>query len=71
MAIVTARKGGAAADAGLRAGDVITKVGSDAISTVQSLTEALAGYSSGDKVSVTYQRGGATKTAQVTLASLT
>jgi S1-C subfamily serine protease len=70
VAIVSATKGGAAADAGLQAGDVITKVGSTPISTVQSLTEALAGYAPGTRVPVTYTRNGTTKTVQVTLASL-
>lgn len=63
-------KGGAAADAGLRAGDVITKVGGTPITTVQSLTTALAALTPGTKVQVTYDRDGATRTTQVTLGSL-
>ncbi|BBA96847.1 putative secreted protease [Actinacidiphila reveromycinica] len=69
-AIVSVTRGGAAAKAGLRAGDVITKVGSASITTVQSLTEALAGLQPGDKVEVAYVRDSATRTAQVTLGSL-
>jgi S1-C subfamily serine protease len=69
-AIVSVTGGGAAAKAGLKAGDVITQLGSTAITTGQSLTEALAAYKPGDKVKVGYQRDGADKTAEVTLGSL-
>jgi S1-C subfamily serine protease len=69
-AIVQAEQGGAAAEAGLRAGDVITKVGSTPITTVSSLTETLAGYEPGQKVPVTYVRDGTQMTVQVTLGSL-
>jgi S1-C subfamily serine protease len=70
VAIVSVTNGGAAAKAGLKAGDVITKVGSTSITTVQSLTEVLAGLKPGDKATVTYMRDTATKTVQVTLGSL-
>jgi S1-C subfamily serine protease len=69
-AIVSAPQNGAAAKAGLRAGDVITKLGGTTITTVQSLTESLANRKPGDKVQVTYVRGNDTRTAQVTLGSL-
>jgi putative serine protease PepD len=69
-AIVRLVPGGAAEKAGLRVGDVITKVDDTAITTVQSLTETLAGYKPGQQVPVTYQRGGASKTVRVTLGSL-
>jgi S1-C subfamily serine protease len=69
-AIVSVAKGGAAEKAGLRPGDVITAVGGTRITTVQSLTAALADLKPGQKVKVTYQRDGATRTAQVTLESL-
>ena len=70
VAIVSVSNGGAAAKAGLQAGDVITKVGSFPITTVQSLTEALAAYKPGQQIPVTYERNGAQKTVQVTLGSL-
>ncbi|WP_333769672.1 S1C family serine protease [Streptomyces sp. IBSBF 2435] len=70
VAIVSVTKGGAAAKAGLRAGDVITKVGSTQITSVQSLTAVLAAVTPGTKVPVTYDRDGAAKTSQVTLGSL-
>ncbi|SEN71019.1 S1C family serine protease [Actinacidiphila rubida] len=70
VAIVSVHKGGAADQAGLQAGDVITKVGSSPITSVQSLTEALAGYAPGQKVPVTYTRNGSQKTVTVTLGTL-
>ncbi|WP_037906229.1 S1C family serine protease [Actinacidiphila yeochonensis] len=70
VAIVTEEKNGAAAKAGLKAGDVITRVGNTQITTVQSLSEALAALRPGDKTKVTYTRGTSTKTAEVTLGSL-
>jgi len=69
-AIVSTVDGGAADDAGLRAGDVITRVGGTRITTAQSLSEALAAHEPGDKVQVTYTRDGSTETAEVTLGSL-
>jgi S1-C subfamily serine protease len=69
-AIVTVDKGGASAKAGLKAGDVITRVGGTPITTVHSLTEALATDKPGQKVQVTYTRNTSTKTVQVTLGSL-
>lgn len=69
-AIVAVTPGGAAAKAGLKPGDVLTRVGSARITTLQSLTEALAAYKPGDKVQVGYQRDGTGKTAEVTLGSL-
>ncbi|WP_329564929.1 S1C family serine protease [Kitasatospora sp. NBC_01266] len=70
VVIVSTTSGGPAASAGLQAGDVITQVGSTQITTVNSLTTALASLSPGNKVTVTYTRAGATKTADVTLGTL-
>jgi S1-C subfamily serine protease len=70
VAIVSVTKGGAADKAGLQAGDVITKVGSAPITTVQSLTAALADLKPGQKVPVTYERDGSQNTVQVTLGTL-
>lgn len=69
-AIVRIGQGGAAQKAGLRVGDVITKVDNTAITTVQSLTDTLAGLKPGQRVPVTYQRDGVSHTVQVTLGSL-
>jgi len=57
-----------AAQAGLVAGDVITALGSSAITSASDLTTAMATHSPGDKVSVTYTDAtGASHTATVTL----
>ncbi|WP_255950951.1 S1C family serine protease [Streptomyces odontomachi] len=68
--VVKAKKGGAADRAGIKAGDVITRVGSTKITSVTSLTEALAHRKPGQKVPVTFQRDGKKRTVQVTLASM-
>ena len=58
-----------AAKAGLRAGDVITKLGGTTVSTPDELRAAINERKPGDRVSVTYRRTGQTHTAQLTLAS--
>ncbi|MEV1046661.1 trypsin-like peptidase domain-containing protein [Streptomyces sp. NPDC049916] len=70
VALVSVDRGGAAADAGLRAGDVVTKIGDSGITTVTSLSEALANDKPGQKVTVTYTRGGDSRTAEVTLGEI-
>jgi serine protease Do len=59
--------GGPAAAAGLRAYDVIIKLGDIGIATSKELGSAIATHSPGDKVVVTFKRGQATMTAEVTL----
>ncbi|MFD0571738.1 S1C family serine protease [Kitasatospora gansuensis] len=68
--VVSVTAGGPAASAGIQPGDVITKVGDTTVTTLNGLTTALAALQPGAKVTVTYQRDGATKTAEVTLGSL-
>ncbi|WP_405021459.1 S1C family serine protease [Kitasatospora sp. NBC_00070] len=70
VAVVAVTAGGPAASAGLQPGDVITKVGDTTVTSMNGLTTALAALQPGAKVTVTYQRDGATKTAEVTLGSL-
>ncbi|MGW1228371.1 S1C family serine protease [Streptomyces sp. NPDC001478] len=70
VAIVGVTSGGAAQKAGLRSGDIITKVGDTPITTITSLAEALASDKPGDKVTVTYLRNDARKTAEVTLGEV-
>ena len=61
---------GAPADkAGIKVGDVITKMGNTKITSVASLRYELYKYNSGDVVSVTYLRNGKTYTANLTLIS--
>jgi serine protease Do len=55
--------------AGLKRGDVITKIGDDDIKTSQDLRAALDKAKPGDKLEITYQRDGAEQKAEVTLIS--
>ncbi len=61
--------GSAAQNAGLKAGDVITKVDSHQITSSDSLVAIIRSYRPGQSVDVTYTRGGSTHTVQVTLDS--
>jgi len=67
VAVVEVKSGGAAGKAGIRAGDIITGLGETEITTITSLTEALAADEPGDKTSVTFTRDGSRKKADVTL----
>lgn len=70
VAIVSAERDGAAAKAGLRAGDIITAIDNIRITTITSLAEALATHKPGDRVRVTYLRGDDRHTADVTLGEI-
>jgi len=61
--------GSTAADAGLAKGDVITKVDDHLITGADSLVATVRSYRPGDKVTVTYEHGGDTKTVSLTLDS--
>ena len=61
--------GSAAAAAGLRSGDVITKIDDHLITSSDSLVAMVRSYRPGDTVTVTYERSGDTHTVQVTLDS--
>ena len=56
-----------AADAGLEADDVITKVDDDAVTNPNQLARRIQAHDDGDDVTVTYVRDGSTDTARVTL----
>ncbi len=60
--------GGPAAKAGLAAGDVVTAVGATAITSTESLIATVRTHQPGDKIALTYRRGGAVHTVTVTLA---
>jgi putative serine protease PepD len=68
-AIRAVSSGGPAAKAGLRAGDVVTKVDDRRVTDADSLIVAIRAHEPGSTVSVTYTRSGATRTAEVTLVS--
>jgi putative serine protease PepD len=67
--IVSVQPGTAAADAGIRPGDVVTAVGDRPVTTSTELTAAVRGKAPGDKVTLTIRRGNDTKTVEVTLGS--
>ncbi len=67
--IATVQSGSPAADAGLKEGDVITKVGDTPIDGADALVAAVRGEAAGTKVTVSYVRDAATHTAEVTLGS--
>ena len=59
--------GGAAAQAGLQSGDIVTKINDFATTTADGLIAATRYYAPGTTVTVTYVRGDDTRTAKVTL----
>ena len=61
--------GSTAASAGLEKGDVITKVDDTVITGADSLVATVRSYRPGDKVTVTYVRGGDSSTATLQLDS--
>jgi putative serine protease PepD len=61
--------GGAASKAGLKSGDVITKVNDDLIDGSESLVATIRGHRPDEKVTITYLRDGKTQTTEATLGS--
>ncbi|MFF9410465.1 S1C family serine protease [Streptomyces anandii] len=68
--IVSVTKGGAADKAGLKPGDIVTKLDDTKITDVQTLTEALAAKSPGEQVTIGYSRDGRAATTHATLGTL-
>ncbi|MBL7728897.1 MAG: trypsin-like peptidase domain-containing protein [Dinghuibacter sp.] len=62
-----AADGGAAAAAGLKGGDIITKINGKEVQTWNELVEQVAAYSVGDKINITYVRNGKENTVNATL----
>ncbi|MFE9447806.1 S1C family serine protease [Streptomyces sp. NPDC006739] len=67
VAVVSVKGGGAADEAGIRPGDIITRLGKTPVTTITSLSEALAADRPGQRTTVTFTRNGDQKTAAVTL----
>ncbi len=65
--VASVTSGSAAAKAGLKVGDVVTKFGDYAVSDPNQLTAAVREQPAGAKVKVTIQRGGQTQEVEVTL----
>jgi serine protease Do len=67
-ALITSVTSGSPADkAGLRAGDVITKIDDEDISTTENLVSALGSHKIGDQVEIVYYRGSVQKVVTATL----
>ncbi|MFB6816398.1 S1C family serine protease [Streptomyces sp. NPDC056347] len=70
VALVSVARDGAADKAGLRPGDIVTRLDDRPVTTITSLQEALAADKPGQRVTVTYLRDGAERTAKVTLGEI-
>ena len=60
---------GPAAKAGLQVGDIVTKVENQLIVDGTDLVAAIRSFAPGQTITLTYQRAGATHTAQITLGT--
>jgi S1-C subfamily serine protease len=67
--VVLVEPDSAAAEAGIRAGDVITAVGDRPVTTSTELTAAIRSQAPGEEVELTVRRRGGTETVEVTLGS--
>jgi serine protease Do len=65
--IVSVNKETAAEKAGLKKGDIITKIGDKKIETTDDVTDAIHAHKPGDKVTITYLRDGKSETATAEL----
>ena len=61
----------AAATAGLKTGDIITRINGAAVNTSSQLQEQVARFRPGDRIKVSYLRGGSTGTAEAILRNAT
>ena len=67
--VVEVAEGGPAAEAGIKADDIITKIDDTAVNSADSLIIAMHTYEVGDKVNLTVVRGKEEKKIEVTLGS--
>ncbi|QKS18378.1 PDZ domain-containing protein, partial [Curtobacterium sp. Csp2] len=67
--IKSVSSGGAAANAGLQKGDVVTKIGSATVSDATDLTAQVRFFAGGAKTTITYIRDGHTRETDVTLGT--
>jgi len=66
--ITSVTSGSPANNAGLKAGDVITKIDDETISTAAELCSAIGSHQVADQIEITYYRGSVQKVANTTLA---
>ena len=69
VTVTDVQSGSAAADAGVKAGDVIASVDGTAVSTAEKLRALIAAKAPGDKVTLVVRRSGASKTLTATLGT--
>jgi serine protease Do len=69
--VMTVREGGAAAAAGIKKGDVITKINGVPVASGADLVGQIATFRPGDKISITYQRAGKESTSSIVLKNVT
>jgi S1-C subfamily serine protease len=69
VVIGTVQTGSPAADAGLKAGDVITAVDGTSVNSAAALSAAVRSHQPGDSVRITYTRGGTSADVQVRLGN--
>lgn len=65
--VVDVTAGGAAADAGLKKADIVTKINGVSVTNGAELQEQVARYKPSDKISLTYIRGGKENTVSLVL----
>ncbi|MFL6161863.1 MAG: trypsin-like peptidase domain-containing protein [Jatrophihabitantaceae bacterium] len=69
VTLQTVTSDGVAAQAGLKAGDLITKIGDQRVTTADALIAAVRSHAPREKVAVSYTRGSKSNTVTVTLGS--
>ncbi len=69
--IGSVQTGSPAEQAGLKAGDLITKIDGKPVAGADTVVGAVRGYQPGTKVTLTYVRNGSTSTVTVTLTEKT
>ena len=67
--VATVTSGGAADDAGVRKGDVITAVDGTTVDGAEALSAAVDAHGPGEQVRLTVRRGGSTRTLTATLGT--
>ncbi len=68
--ITEVTEGGSAADANLKANDVVTKLDGVSVNSVSELQEQIGKHRPGDKVSITYLRNGKEATIPITMKNV-
>jgi membrane-associated protease RseP (regulator of RpoE activity) len=67
--ISNVQSGSPADQAGLKAGDVVTAVDSNPVTSASQLAQRISGFQAGDQITITYTRSGASAQATVKLGS--